>query len=245
MAGTLLQRGRRSRAPKAVAILANYNVYDVQAASRTLREDTWSLPRGDLAPGDMLVFWRTLGPDNKRGIVALGQVTAPPEVQNVTPAGRLFWQTEVPDVAHRRVAFEYLKAPGLPLWLDEDPSGILVTLSVSRAQGNKLYKVTTDQWRQILELSQGSPPEPAAPAPVPRPETAPKKKHIRRPLEEVVNQVEDHLRRFGTITEAEVTRLAGNPRSYRKVRRAFDAGNFPLIIETTGQGKIWRMGVNR
>ena len=86
----VVRRPRGSTA-RCYAILANYAVYDVEGASRTLTEDTWSLPRGEPRPDDQLVFWRTLGPDGKRGVVAFGRVTQEPRTMPVPPSSRRFW----------------------------------------------------------------------------------------------------------------------------------------------------------
>lgn len=149
---------RTAEHPRHFGILANMRTYDVEAASRALRVDTWSLPAGEVSIGDRLAFWRTRGPDGKRGIVALGEVTALPHVMEVPRESHRFWRPQIPGQPHRRVAYRYLNAPGLPLWLDEDRSGVLAQLTVSRAQGNKLYRISEEQWEALCGMAMGTAP---------------------------------------------------------------------------------------
>jgi hypothetical protein len=51
-----------------------------------------------------------------------------------------------------------------------------------------------------------------------------------------------HLRSYGTLTEAEITRIAGGARGYRKLRRALEKSDIPLMVESTGRGSLWRLG---
>jgi hypothetical protein len=53
------------------------------------------------------------------------------------------------------VRLRYLPAPNLPLWIDVDVTGMLARLTVSRAQGNKPYKVPPDQWEALVRLAGG------------------------------------------------------------------------------------------
>lgn len=139
--------------PRRRALIANFGVYDVEAAAEELDEDTWGVPSGDLTPGDTFVFWRTLGPDGHRGVVAFGVVTQSPRVMEEPEASHRFWRSNRPEGAHRRVTFRYSPRLGVPLWLDEHPSGVLAELTVSRGQGNKLFMVTEEQWRRLEALA--------------------------------------------------------------------------------------------
>jgi len=137
------------------ALLANAERYDVEAASATLPEDTWLLPEGDVRVGDRLVFWRTQGKDGHRGVVAFGEVTGEAELREKEGAGLAYWKVPPPVGPQRRLQLRYVQAPNLPLWLDEDSTGTLASLSVSRGQGTKLYRVTPEQMDALVRLAGG------------------------------------------------------------------------------------------
>lgn len=140
---------------KTFAVIANRRTYDVEAAAAALDVDTWSLPAGDVAPGDRFLVWRTLGSDGERGVVALGEVISAPEMLPANSEEAPFWRQPMPMEARRRFRFRYVMPPGLPLWLREDRSGVLDTLTVSRGQGTKVYTVTADQWEAIVGMAGG------------------------------------------------------------------------------------------
>lgn len=229
---------RRKAAPRIHALLANYAIYDVEAAARSLSDDTWSLPRGDANPGDRLVFWRTRGPGGKRGVVAFGRVTDAPRLRTVPMVSHRFWRGDIPDGPHRRVGFTYLPAGGLPLWLDEDSSGVLASLSVGRAQGNKLYKVSEQAWGALWTMATGA----AAPAPTETPSVVATPPAAPEPvaIEDLAKRVVGHLREYGSATEAELTLMAGGARRYRRLRRHLARIDAPLRIEATEGGSLWR-----
>jgi hypothetical protein len=64
-------------------------------------------------------------------------------------------------------------------------------------------------------------------------------------LEEAKSTVLKHLRKYGTMTEAEITRLVGGARGYRRLRRAFDCDELMVVLEPTPRGAIWRIGEAR
>ena len=146
------------RGPSRYALLANAATYDIQGAAHELDRGTWVLPRGAVAAGDGLLFWRTLGRDRRRGVAALGTVTHPPAMLPGGTAADRFWLAAPPVGPQRRIRFSFTRAPRLPLWLDEDRSGVLAGLSVSRAQGNKLYRVPPASWHWIVTAAGASRP---------------------------------------------------------------------------------------
>lgn len=145
------------REPRAHALLCRRATYDVEAAARALDVDTWTLQRGDPAPGDRVVFWRTKGRGTRRGIVALGEVVSKP--QRILPevGSRGFWPEGMTEEAARRFRLRYIVPSGAPIWLEDDTSGLLTSLSVSRGQGARLYRVTNVQWNGLVQLLGGSP----------------------------------------------------------------------------------------
>jgi hypothetical protein len=62
----------------------------------------------------------------------------------------VYWREAPPSGPQRRIGIRYVKAPGLPLWLDDDTSGVLAELSVSRGQGTRLYAISIDQWGELV-----------------------------------------------------------------------------------------------
>jgi hypothetical protein len=137
------------------ALLVNDGFYDIDAALKELDGDTWSLPRGHLAAGDLLAFWRTLGSDGHRGVVAFGEVTGGPEVLDEPDDSHRFWRVPPEPGPTRSVPVRYLRAPNLPLWLDEDDTGTLAALAVSRGRGTQLFDITPEQWEALVDLAGG------------------------------------------------------------------------------------------
>ena len=135
------------------ALLARPSVYDVGRAARELEADSWALPSGDVDPGDRCIIWQATGRDGQRGIVAVGEVLEPPELRDHAHGSLPYWREAPPASPRRRFMLRYVSAPGLPLWIDEDTTGLLAQLSVSRGQGTKLYVVTPEQWTQLMERS--------------------------------------------------------------------------------------------
>jgi hypothetical protein len=101
------------------------------------------------------VFWRTLGKDGHRGVVALGEVIGEAALREKEGAALQYWMEPPPAGPQRRIQFRYVQAPNLPLWLDEDTTGTLASLSVSRGQGTKLYRVTPEQMDALVHLAGG------------------------------------------------------------------------------------------
>jgi hypothetical protein len=60
-------------------------------------------------------------------------------------------------------------------------------------------------------------------------------------LEDLAVRVLEHLRKYDTLTEREVTELAGSPRAYRRLRRHLDQTGAPLQFEATPRGTLWRL----
>ena len=143
--------------PRYWGILCHPHTYDVQAAAAVLAEDTWNLPVGDPEAGDRLVFWKAKGRSNERGVVALGEVLSEPAVIPPNPRSAEFWPGGMPADRQRRIWLRFVPPPAGPLWLHEDRDGVLAGLTVGRAQGNKLYTVTPEQWDRLVVAFGGWP----------------------------------------------------------------------------------------
>jgi hypothetical protein len=61
------------------------------------------------------------------------------------------------------------------------------------------------------------------------------------PTEAAAESVLRHLRTHPSLTEAEVTRIAGGPREYRRLRRHFEGESSPVVLESTPLGMMWRL----
>lgn len=136
------------------AILTNPRRYDIFAAS-ALDEGIWLLPAGDAHIGDRIAFWRTLDAARRRGVVAFAEVIGEAAMRNIDEEGLRFWRKEAPSTPQRRIRIRYVDAPKLPLWLGDDRTGLLSTLSVSRGQGPNLYKVSPEDWKALIALAGG------------------------------------------------------------------------------------------
>ena len=143
---------------KYFALLASPYIYDIRAASAALATDYWIVPRRTAKQGDRIIFWQSMDRDRRRGVVAFGEVTEPATERGPDPAGARFWKSgsSRPDRA-LRIGVRYVVPTGTPLWLDDDLSGTLAGLSVSRGQGNSLFIVTDAQWDALVELAGGWP----------------------------------------------------------------------------------------
>lgn len=149
--------------PRHWAILCQPSTYNLEAAIAVLEEDTWNLPTGEPAPGDLLVFWKAKGRSSRRGVVALGEVlTRPANLQPCTES-EPFWPEGMPTATRRSIWLRYVLPPGAPLWKHDDHQGVFKGLTVANAQGNKLYKVTPEQWDRIVAALGGWPDNATAP----------------------------------------------------------------------------------
>ena len=138
-------------------LLANPKYYDIERASHAVEEDTWTTPHGEALPGDRLVFWKTLGGTKKRGVVTLGEVVIGPQEILAHPDTRDFWSPRYDGDVSRRLTFRYVVPEKVPLWLDEDTSGLLEEMGMGDWQGHWLFKVDPDHWDRLVELLGGWP----------------------------------------------------------------------------------------
>jgi hypothetical protein len=92
-----------------------------------------------------------------RGIVAVGEVLGGPADRPLEPRSLPFWPGEPEFEVKRRIRLRYVVPPNAPLWLAEDTEGALGGLSVANGQGNKLYKVTPNQWARVISALGGWP----------------------------------------------------------------------------------------
>lgn len=140
------------------ALCANPSRYHIQDALRHLDLDRWSVPRGDVQAGDRVLIWQTTDSEGRRGVVGVGQVLSnPTQMQDLENP---FWidPSEGTDV-QRRVEVRYLPAAGLPRWTNDPEAGDIINdLSVARARGGTVFKVTPEQWEALEPFLQINPP---------------------------------------------------------------------------------------
>lgn len=138
------------------ALVANTKRYDIEGAIAELDEDTWTVGRSNVRTGDRVLIWKAKGRSKHRGIVALGEVLSDPVSRTPPPASRKYCiDVKLITNAARRVIIEYVVPPNAPLWLEDDKSGLLRTLSVARATGGTVFTISSEQWQKLVALLGG------------------------------------------------------------------------------------------
>ena len=140
------------------ATVCNPDRYRFDNEYRFVDESVWMVPRGAPRAGDGLLVWLAGGKrKTPRGVVAIGTVLTDPEVFVAPRQLNQFWVEPQPNAAARRIWIRYERCPGLPLLLGGPHDSFLQQLSVSRAQGTGAFRVTDEQWQQLIEAAGGIP----------------------------------------------------------------------------------------
>lgn len=151
---------QEAKLPRRWAFCANPSRYQIRDAIEHLETDYWLAERGDIRVRDTVAIWQTLDADGKRGIVGLGEVLSDPVATQ--DSGNPYWvdQREA-DQPRLRVPVRYHRIPK-PLWIDDTSIGhFLKTLSVARARGGSVFKLTEDQWQELRRRTgMGGPEDP-------------------------------------------------------------------------------------
>ena len=138
------------------ALVANPQRYSIEAAVTELDEDDWTVSDSNVRAGDRVAIWRAKGRTGHRGIVALGEVLTDPAPRTPLPASRKYNLDEtLISPEQRRVVLRYVVPPNAPLWLEDDQSGLLGMLSVARATGGTVFKISAEQWQKLVVLLGG------------------------------------------------------------------------------------------
>jgi hypothetical protein len=137
---------------------ANPRSYKVIEAIRNEQIHTWIVTRGDVRKGDRAIIWKSKGNDHDRGIVAFAEVLTDPK-PGMEPQYAYWKASDVPDKATPRVSIRLFKPEGLPIWESGPARDILTSLSVSRATGGTVFKVTAEQWDSLMDYIGGWPGE--------------------------------------------------------------------------------------
>lgn len=139
--------------------MANPDAYRVQDAVTERETDLWTVKRGDVRAGDRVAFWQAKGSGTNRGVVALGIVLTDPAELDEEPDARKYWRDGKGFGRQRRVRVRYVRPPNAPLWLENDSTGVLKTLSVARATGGGVYRIEPEQWNLLVDALGGWPDE--------------------------------------------------------------------------------------
>ncbi|WP_224961812.1 EVE domain-containing protein [Geomonas subterranea] len=130
--------------------------YEILEAVRELEFDRWRVGGHDVKKGDRCIIWKAKGTEQDRGIVAMGEVLSDPDMLPQLLEQEKFDHTADKAAPKMRVNVKYTVPLGLPIWLSDDSSGVLSSLSVSRATGGSIFKVTPAQWSNVMSLIKGS-----------------------------------------------------------------------------------------
>ena len=127
--------------------------YRIIDAVSDLETDTWTTRGKQIRPGDHAVVWQLLDQQGRRGIVALAEVISGPEMQH--DADNPYWvnpEDEDKTTVKGRVGVRYIKIAE-PLWIDGPQRELVAALSVARARGGTVFKVTPGEWDAILSAT--------------------------------------------------------------------------------------------
>lgn len=134
------------------SFVCNPDKYDAIGAISKLDVLCWTLDRGDPQPEDRVVIWQAKGTSGRRGVIALGEVVAPPAMIEEAPEESEFWVEDAPRGPQRRTRFCVIKAPNLPLWEDDHPD-LLSSLAAARAKGGTVFSLQPEQWNALMALA--------------------------------------------------------------------------------------------
>ncbi len=141
------------------AFAANPINYRIEDAVRRLEFDFWTTKGSHVQKGDRAIIWKTLGKSKHRGIICLAEVMGDPTEHD--DSANPFWvDGENVQYPGPLAKVRYVHAPNLPLWIQGDQPAFLHVLSVAKAQGGTVFKVTPEQWADVLEAAGGWPLSP-------------------------------------------------------------------------------------
>lgn len=106
-----------------------------------------------------MAIWKYKGSDDRRGILAFGEVLTKPSIRDLPEHEDPYWIDPDGRAAAPRVRMRYVIKPPEPLWLELAPAASVIRqLSVSRAHGGTAHHVTPEQWALLMALVGGWPP---------------------------------------------------------------------------------------
>jgi hypothetical protein len=136
------------------ALCVNPDIYRLTDAVRDLRFDLWTSKGRPINAGDRAIVWQAQGGGARRGIVALAEVLEPP--REIPDTDNPFWvDPNAGSEVEPRVKVRYVIPARLPLWLSEPGNDFLDDLSVARARGGTVFRITPEQWSEVVEAAGG------------------------------------------------------------------------------------------
>jgi hypothetical protein len=136
------------------AMLADPRIYDIEQAVQTLELDLWTTAKSPVRAGDRVAIWRASGKDGRRGVVAFGDVLTDP-VEQLDAENPLWLSPDGGLTLKPRALVRYVPAPKLPLWVGSEGAEVLEDLSVFRARGGTVFRITDDQWTALVTAAGG------------------------------------------------------------------------------------------
>lgn len=143
----------RTGGPSYWALALKPAIYRIFDAIAHLPIDWWASNGSAIASGDRAIIWQYNDREGRRGIVALGEVVAGPEMRS--DADNPYHVTPVdPEMVAtvERVGIRYIPLRE-PMWVGGPQDQLVTSLSVSRAHGGTVFHVTPDQWNAIVSAS--------------------------------------------------------------------------------------------
>ena len=138
------------------AFMSNPETYDIEKAVVELERDDWTVRNSKVRAGDRFAIWKAKGRSEHRGVIALGEVLSDPASR--TPLLESHQYARDPTftaMAQERVLVRYTIPPCAPVWMEQDKTGLLARLSVSRATGGTVFKIAPEHWHQLVTLLGG------------------------------------------------------------------------------------------
>ena len=134
------------------AFLGNPRFYDVEGAVQSLAEDVWLTRGREIRKGDRAVIWKAKGGTPTRGVVAFAEIITDPDSD--IPIDSAFWKDESRiHGSEPRVRVRYQISMSLPLWEGDVGNEILDTLTVRNSTGGSIFRVTPEQWLELVQMA--------------------------------------------------------------------------------------------
>jgi hypothetical protein len=131
------------------ALLCNPDRFDGLGAVTALPEVAWTVNRMNPQVGDRILLWQAKGHGDRRGVIAIGEVSRGLEEEPCPDAEAGFWNE--PDAGPKpRIRFKTYECPGLPLWEDMG-NAWLGDLAVARATGGTVFSLEPEEWHRVAE----------------------------------------------------------------------------------------------
>ena len=130
------------------ALLCNPSRFDGLGAVTALPELAWTVNRMSPSVGDRILLWQAKGDKDRRGVIAIGEVTRGLETEPSPGSEAGFWREPDTDMKPR-IRFRAYESPGLPIW--EDASPWLGDLAVARATGGTVFTLSADEWNRVAK----------------------------------------------------------------------------------------------